>query len=475
MKIGLIVSAGTAIGTAIGLAGTLATVVGIGILAVGAFVIGKALIKSMMPDMPDFTTQGSQGVLVNKTGSSVSIPVLYGESRTGGARVFTHTEGTVGTGDDAIPNAYMHLVYIISEGEINACKKIFFDGEEVMSSTATGSNSNWTFTNADYDGYVQAHFLSGTDTQTAPSGLSGATTWSGSPDFKGIAYMYMRLEYDSEVWGNGLPEMTFLVEGVKVPQISSPSTLTYSDNPARCLLSYLTNTRYGKGIDVADIDLTTFSEAASYYSTKGFHTRGQLDTNANLYVNMIDLMSSGRSFLAFGDKYRLVVDKAETEVAMTLTDDNIIGDVTYSLGDKKSMFNRLKGKFMNESNEYHDDFKIVESATLKSNDNGLTLEAEISMPYTKTASVVQQILTEEINQSRQSHTVELTTTVAGIDLQVGDIVQVTNSTFGITNKKFRVLNTELLPSSEVTLSLREYDDSVYGSTIITDYKADNND
>ena len=105
----------------------------------------------------------------------------------------------------------------------------------------------------------------------------------------------------------------------------------------------------------------------------------------------------------------------------------------------------------------------------------MPLEANIPLPFTKTASVVEQILIEEINQSRQSHMIQLKCTVEAIDLQVGDKVTVTNSTFGITNKEFRVMSTVVEPSSEVTLSLREYDSAVYGSSIITNARNDDND
>lgn len=480
MKIAPILAAGAAVGTAIGLTGVVATVVGVGILAVGAVLVTKALMKSMMPDMPDYSTQGSQGIMVNKTGSSVPIPVVYGETRTGGVRVFTNTEGSLDQGTpedpDVIPNPYLHLVYVISEGEINACKKIFFDGVEVMNTSATGSNSNWTFVDSKYSDNVDAFFYSGTDGQSANTALSNANVanWSGSPRFRGIAYMYFRMTYDADVWKNGLPEITFLVEGKKVPATSNGTTLQYSDNPARCILDYLTNTRYGKGIEVADIDLPSFQEAESYFNTKGWTTRGNLDTNANMFVNVLDMFANCRSYLAFGNKYRLVVEKAETSVALALTDDNIVGDVTYSLGDRTTMFNSMKAKIMNAADNYHDDVVITSSDTLKSQDNGIVLEAEIPFPYVKTVAQAQQIITEEINQSRQSHTVELTATIEAIDLQVGDIVTVTNATFGITNKKFRVLMTELLPSSEVSLALREYDADVFGSSIITDAKGDNN-
>lgn len=477
-KIPVILSTATAIGTAIGLTGTIATVVGGIVLAAGAVIVAKAVKKIFTPEIPnmdelgggpgtDFAQSGSQGILINKSGSSSNIPVIYGLTRTGGMRTFIGTAGT--------DNSNLHMVFVLGEGEMNACKKIFFDGVEVMTTTATGNNSTWTFTETKYDGLVDAYFQSGTTTQTALSGLSGATTWTGSPDHKGLAYMYLDLTYDSEIWKNGLPVITFEVEGKLVPDTSTGTSRSYSDNPARCILDYLISDTYGKGIDVADLDLASFQAAESYYTTKGFHCRGNLDTKARMYTNMVDLFTSCRSYLAFGNKYRLIAEKAESTVQLTLDDSNTIGNVTYVLADKKTMFNKLKARFMNESTEYRDDIAIVESTALQTADNNHVLEAEIPLPYTKTSSVAEQLLIEEINESRQSHMIELTATVEAINLQVGDLVQVTNQTFGITNKKFRVIETTIEPTSEVKLVLKEYDDDVYGSSIITDAKDDNND
>ena len=476
-KIPAIISAATAIGTAIGLTGTIATVVGGVVLAVGAVIVAKAVKKMFVPELPDlgelgagtdFAQQGSQGILVNKSGSSSNIPVIYGESRTGGARTFIETTGT--------DNSNLHMVFVLAEGEINACKAILFDGVEVMTTTTTGANNNnWTFTESKYSGLVSAQFFPGTDTQTAPASLSSVGSWTGSPDHKGLAYIYLDLTYDQDVWKNGLPVITFDVEGKLVPDLTNPSSRSYSDDPARCILDYLTSTRYGKGIDVNDIDLTSFQAASTYYATKGFHIRGNLDTKARMYANLLDLFTACRSYLAFGNKYRLIVDKAETAVQLTLDDSNTIGNVTYVLADKKTTFNKMKARFMNEATEYRDDVAIVESTTLQTQDNGHVLEAEIPLPYTKTRSIAEQLLTEELNDSRQAHMVELTATVEAIDLQVGDIVQVTNQTFGITNKKFRVIETTIEPTSEVKLVLKEYSADVYGTTVITNYKDDNND
>lgn len=477
-KVAAIVAVVASVFTAVGVSAAVATVaatVTVGVVAAaGAVAIANKITKSMTPPelgtSAEFIQQGSQGIMVNKTGSSQSIPVIFGKTRTGGIRVFAETSD-----DSSGDNKFLHLAFVIGEGEMNKCTKIYFDGVEAGTTSTSGSSDhgNWTI-NSPWSGKVRMYFRPGTDGQSAIGDLTSKASWT-DPRFAGIAYAYLRLEFDEDTWKNGVPQVTFEVEGVKVPATSDGTTMSYSDNPARCILGYLVNTRYGKGIAPADLDLTSFASAETYCNTKNFETRGNLSTSGTIYANLIDLLSSCRGFIAFGNKYRLLIDKASSEDPFEITKDNTVGNVDYVLGDKTTMFNKMTAKFLDETTEYKDNVKVLASSTLKTYDNGMDLEAEIPMPFTKTASVVNQILIEEINQSRQSHMIQLKCTVDAIDLQVGDLVNVTNETFGITQKTFRVLNVIIEPSSEVTLALREYDEHVYGSSIITDELADNND
>lgn len=434
--------------------------------------------EQMFSSSQNFSQSGAQGIMVNATGSSQAIPVIYGKTRTGGVRVYVHTEGTTGSGDDEIKNTYLHMAFAIAEGEVNKCSAIYFDDVEAGTCSSAGSTDpgSWTI-NSPWSGHVEMYFRPGTDSQTEISQLATADGTAWDPHFKGIAYAYIRLKYEEEKWVNGVPTITFDIEGKKVPATSDGTSLSYSDNPARCILDYLVNDRYGKGIDPADIDLTSFASAETYCSGR-FHTRGNLNTSATLYGNLFDLMTSCRGYIAFGNKYKLLIDKVDTtpdEDIFAITEDNIIGNVSYSLGGKTGMYNKITAKYLNESKKYKDDVKVVDSPTLKTQDNGLTLETEISLPFTKTETVVNQLLVEEINQSRQSHIISLKCTVDAVDLEVGDLVKVTNETFGITEKKFRVLETVIQATSEVSLSLVEYDADVYGSSIITDARDDDND
>lgn len=68
---------------------------------------------------------------------------------------------------------------------------------------------------------------------------------------------------------NGVPQAQFYVEGTKVSTITgaagsrSLGSRVYSNNSALCLLDYLLNTVYGRGLPVSEIDLDSFALAAS--------------------------------------------------------------------------------------------------------------------------------------------------------------------------------------------------------------------
>ena len=71
------------------------------------------------------------GPLLNKDSGVGPIPVIYGERRVGGHRVFISTNGST--------NQYLYVALALCEGQIDSIDKIFIDDIEVpMSSYAHG-------------------------------------------------------------------------------------------------------------------------------------------------------------------------------------------------------------------------------------------------------------------------------------------------------------------------------------------------
>ena len=93
----------------------------------------------------------------------------------------------------------------------------------------------------------------------------------------------------------GIPNVTAKIKGRKVVTLDSSlneSSPTFSTNPAFCLLDYLRNERYGKGIATSNIDLQSFRDASQICITQVtpfssasniniFDTNAVLDTSKN--------------------------------------------------------------------------------------------------------------------------------------------------------------------------------------------------
>jgi Phage-related protein, tail component len=92
--------------------------------------------------------------------------------------------------------------------------------------------------------------------------VSEVTQWTTNHRLRGRSYLYVRLNFDSDIYPNGVPNITAEVQGKAVfdPRDSSTS---FSNNPALCIRDFLTNTDYGMKADVSEINDTNFSAVAN--------------------------------------------------------------------------------------------------------------------------------------------------------------------------------------------------------------------
>ena len=179
------------------------------------------------------------------------------------------------------------------------------------------------------------------------------------------------------------------------------------------------------------------------------------------------LLTACRGFLVFsGGKYKLIIDKVET-AAFTFSEDNIIGAWSIKLGDKNNQFNRMRANFFNPDRQWQPDIAVVDSSTLRTQDNGLLLEKTIDLPFTSDIDRAKMITTINLNQSRQQILCEFTATIEGLRCEVGDVVYVKHATPGWDTlnsnqgKLFRVMRITLQNNDEVRIIGMEYDADAY--------------
>ncbi len=430
------------------------------------------------PEIPDFgnsaANQAAQGVLLNKQSNNSNIPVIYGTRLVGGTRVFLETSGT--------DNQYLYGVLVLAEGEINAITSIKFDDDAVTFSGSIADGSTITSNDSRFGTNIQVQPFFGTDGQSAASLLTGLSSWGSTHKLSGIAYIAFRLTWDQDKF-SGIPTIQAVVQGKKVVAYNSSSqaqTAAFSTNPAWCLLDYLTNTRYGKGIPIADIDIPSFYTASTIATTQIepysggsninlFDCNAVLDTSKKIIDNVKILVKGMRGFLPYTQgQYKLIIETTGS-AAITLTTDTIIGGLKVQSQRKNENFNRVSASFVNPSANYQADTIVFPEAdsdhqTLKTADGGFLQEGTIDLPTITSPYQALEFAEIVLNRSRNNLAVDLTANYEALDLAIGDIVNVTHAITGFSAKPFRVNGISLNSNFTVGLSLTEHQDSWYSYT-----------
>ena len=256
--------------TGMGMNATLARiVVGVGTsLVMGA--VGKALAPKVEP--PNFGTSLQQGITVTSKSPIQPYRIIYGETRVGGTIAFAET-----TSD----NDFLHLVIILAGHEIDDISEVYFNDHEVQLETSSNdSNGIPIFTPTSSDKYngkavIKKHF--GDDNQLADAELvSAVTQWTTNHRLQGKAYVYVKLSFDSDVYPNGVPNISCVVKGKKCFDPRATSFTASSGN-----VSTTNNT-----ITISTHGLSTFDRAK--YDVNGNTAIGGLSDGTEYFVIKVD-------------------------------------------------------------------------------------------------------------------------------------------------------------------------------------------
>jgi len=457
-------------------------------VALGISLFLSWILRPKVPEMEDFGTNSfddfERGLLVNKQSNDANIPVIYGERLTGGTRVFMETSGT--------DNTYLYMAIVMAEGEINDITEIRVDDKIVTFASSFSDGTAVEVDSGDANFYkdseslirVEPHY--GTDGQSASSLLSTLSSWGSNHKLSGLCYLAIRLKWNQDAFA-GLPKIQAKIQGKKVKTYNASlveQSPTYSTNPSWCLLDYLTNTRYGKGLTTSEIDLQSFYDASQVCETQVtpysggsdiniFDTNTALDTSRNILTNVRELIKGCRGYLPYSaGKYSLVIETTGT-ASITLTEDDIIGGYSLTTPDKNEKYNRVIVGFVDPDRNYQvnevqwppiSDSGLPSAdqhATMKADDGGFLLEGRFSFSTITSQYQAEEMAEVILRRSREALSLGITVSLDAYDLAIGDIVNITHSSLGFSAKPFRVLGITFNEDFTVGLSLVEHQDSHY--------------
>jgi predicted phage tail protein len=413
------------------------------------------------PKTPNFAgNTARQGYTVNQRGSALEHQIIYGTMRTGGVVVF---DGTTGTN-----NKFLHRVIAFTGHEIEDFDEIYINDEVAT----LDSNGNVTSPSR-YNGFVRIKKKFGTDDQAADSDLvSEVDEWTTDHRLRGVSYLYVRFEFDQDVFPNGVPEVTAVVKGKKVFDPRT-NTTAFSDNPALCLRDYIL-AGYGLGEELANIDDSLVIAAANVCDetdtiagTKRYTCNGAFTTGITPYDLLQDMLTSMGGLLWYAQgQWRM---KPAYYVAPTISFDE--DDLRSSIAvqtrhSRRDNFNTVRGTFRGPETDYQiTDYPEVSNAAFISADGGQESVADIELPFTDSSVTARRIALIALERNRQQLTVSASFGLRAFQVQVGDIVQLSVDRFGWTNKEFEVSSWTFGLTDDqdlqVQMILREISESVF--------------
>ncbi len=458
------------------------------LVSLGVTLFMSWILRPKVPEIEDFGTNEfddfEKGILVNKQSNDANIPVIFGERLTGGVRVFMETSGT--------DNTYLYMAIVMSEGEINDIEEIRVDDKVVTWASALSDGTEVEVGSGDSNFYkdsaslirVEPHY--GTDGQSASSLLSTLSSWGSNHKLSGLCYLALRFKWNQDAF-TGIPKVQAKIQGKKVVvynsslQAQSPA---YSTNPAWCLLDYLTNARYGKGIAISEINLQSFYDASQVCVTQVtpysggsdiniFDTNTALDTSQKIIDNVRELLKGCRGYLPYTQgKYSLIIETTGS-ASITLTEDDIIGGYNLSIPTKNERYNRVIVGFVDPARNYQvnevqfppiDDSGLPSAdqhATMKTADGGFLLEGRFNFKTITSQYQAEEMAEVILRRSREALTLGLNVSFDAYDLAIADIVNITHSSLGFSAKPFRVMGITFNEDFTIGLSLVEYQASHY--------------
>lgn len=444
-----------AIATAVGVAeGTLAfALIGIGVnLAVSA--VATWLLG------PDLSGQ-ERGLLANGRDAAAPREYVYGEVRKGG--VITYLEAT---GDD---NRYLHMIVVLAGHEVDEISDIYINDEIVTITDDVVLGPNYV-TGDTWKSKIRIKKYTGNQTATDPDLLAESNQIDANFVGHGLAYLYIRLTYDAEVFANGIPLFTAKVRGKKVFDPVNQVT-NYSANFARCVRDYLV-ADYGLDDTAAAIDDISFASATTVCdedvplsaggSQKRYELHGVLSaaqTPANILQNM---MTAGAGTLFWGQGKWQLRPGYYSAPAKTLNADDLRSGISIETRTaRRDNFNAVQGTFKDAEQDYIEaEYPKISGAGFLAEDGGIASTYDLPLPYTTNATAAQRLAKLTLHRSREQIAFNAEFSLAAFDVEPGDIIALDFDRYGWSGKEFEVTGWRFALQANagdlrVTLALRE--------------------
>lgn len=436
--------------------------------ALGAAVVGylatTAITSLVLSALAPKPSAGNQGQIVNTRDPAGTQEYVYGQVRKGGNIIFIESTG------DA--NKYLHLVIALAGHECEEIGDIYIN-DEIVTLDGSGYVTDDRWSKDGNSTYIRIRKHDGSQT-TADSALLSETSATAEFVGNGVAYIYVRLLYENSVFSGGIPTFTAVVKGRKVYDPRGTPTTAWTANAALCIRDYITSEL---GLADENVDDDYFSAAANdcdddiTLAAGGTEDRYQLNAVVNssstIGQALQDMVTAcnGTLYLS-GGEWRLRVGTYSAPVK-SFTLDDFRSDISVETrASRRDNFNAVIGRFVSADDDWVEtDFPPITSSTFLAEDGGEENQADLSLPMVTSASQAQRVAKQTLYRAREQITLTADFGLRALDVEVGDIIDLTIDDYGWSAKEFEVATWKLFIGNtgavRVNMTLRETSEAAF--------------
>lgn len=356
------------------------------------------------------------------------------------------------------------------------------DGDNNIDTKISGNLyiSLYTSTNAGVitpiNGTAPHVFMGGSD-------IPASLRWpSSGRQMNGLAFAIIKLNYSADGGVTGLQPITYYCSHYpKGGSVAKPGDVWYD---------YMTDSRYGASMNgLVDSSsataLNSYSDQTITYTPVGggtstqarYRINGVVDTGKPVLDNVEKILECCDSWMAYNaasGKWSVVINKSESS-SFSFDDTNLVGEIRVSAVDINQQINQIQIEFPSKKNRDQPDLVYMETPAGMLYANEPPNRQSTTLEFTNDSVQAQYLGNRRLEQAREDLIVTITSTYPGIQVDAGDVVSITNSDYGWSNKLFRAMKVSEATLDDgnlgATLELSEYNSAVYDNANITEFTA----
>ena len=424
-----------------------------------------------------------------------TIPIVYGDAWLGG----TFVDAVLST--DAKTMYYVLVISHISpNGQFSFDQSKFyygdrtvaFDGTDLTKVVSLTDGAGNVDTKISGNLYINLYTSNASGTITSTNGAAAPSSVMGGADItstlrwpstgrqmNGLAFAIIKLTYNRDAGTTGLQPVTF--------KCAHYLSSTGAAKPGDVIYDYLTSTIYGGAVPAGNVNstactaLNTYSDQTITYTPSGggsatqvrYRINGVVNTGETILNNVDKILTACDSWISYqsvSGQWTPIVNKADS-TGFAFDDTNIMGEIRVSATDISQSINQIEVSFPWKENKDQPGYIYLKTPTILLYPNEPVNKYTGSFDFVNDSVQAQYLANRILEQAREDLIVSFSTAYPGIQVNVGDVVSVTNDAYGWSAKLFRVMKvTEIgLPDGGLgaQFELNEYNANVYDDGSIT--------